>query len=233
MAESSRRATLLGAAALGLVGSWFGGSWVVRAAPPNPDASDPEARRLANRLELWAAFARKSSNLLARYSSIRTSPLLREELVGAGSLAFVEPATLVLRDDAATGSTTRIEAGTASIIPNDPSLPRRSSVPRNEAPALRWLADHLVASFAPGDGSALLADARVEVPRGRTPRLSLLPPRDSAARTLIRSLTLTLDQVGGAVVRLEIAESDGGTFVLRVSDHRQAVDADLLTRVLE
>lgn len=225
MTELSRRSLLGASVTLGL----FGISWIGLAAPPE----DREQRRLAARLELWAAFARKSSNLLARYTSSRSSPLLHEPLGAAGTLAFVAPATLVLRDDAATGSTTRIEPGRVAIEPNDPSLPRRPMPHRSESPALRWLADHLVASFAPGDGSALVADARVEVPSGRTPRLILMPPRDSAARALIRSVTLTFEQVGGAVVRMEIAESDGGSFVLGLADHRQAVDAELIARVLE
>lgn len=226
MSKLSRR-SLLGACVLGLTST----SLIGHAAPPSGQTR--EQRRLDARLELWAGFARESSNLLARYTSTRTSPLLREPLVGSGALAFVAPTTLVLRDDGATGSTTRIEPGRVTIEPNDPSLPRRALPKRSESPALRWLADHLVASFAPGDGSALSADARVEVPRGRTPRLVLLPPRDSAARALIRSLTLTLDQVGGAVVRLEIAESDGSSFVLGIADHRQGVEAELLARVLE
>lgn len=225
--ELSRRTWLrvFGSATLGLLG----GSALGLAAPP----VDRSQRKLDNRLELWATFARKSSNLLVRYGSIRTSPLLREELIASGSLAFVAPGTLVLRDDGVTGSTTRIEPGRVAIVPNDPSLPRRAMPSRNESPTLRWLADHLLASFAPGDGSALTADARVEVPSGRMPRLSLMPPRDSAARGLIRSVTLTLDQVGGAVVRVEIAESDGGTFTLRLSDHRQGVEPELLQRTLQ
>ena len=58
-------------------------------------------------------------------------------------------------------------------------------------------------------------------------------PKKSRARAMIRSVTLTLDQVGGAVLRVEIAESDGGSFVLAIADHRQNVEADLLARVLE
>jgi hypothetical protein len=225
-----RRAALVGGA--GVLASALAGAWVF-AAPP---LDEREQRRLSARLELWATFARRSTNLLARYTSTRTSPLLHEPLVGSGSLAFVAPATLVLRDDGVTGSTTRIapgREGRLAIEPNDPSLPRRAMPQRSESPALRWLADHLVACFAPGDGSALTADARIEVPSGRTPRLVLMPPRDSAARALIRSVTLTLDQVGGAVVRIHIAESDGGSFELAIADHRQAVDADLIARVLE
>jgi hypothetical protein len=222
-----RRALLVGGA--GVVASALAGAWVL-AAPP---LSEREQRRLSARLELWATFARKSSTLLARYTSTRTSPLLHEPLVGSGSLAFVAPNTLVLRDDGVTGSTTRIQPGRLAIEPNDPSLPRRTMPQRSESPALRWLADHLVACFAPGDGSALTADARVEVPSGRTPRLTLMPPRDSAARALIRSVTLTLDPVGGAVIRIGIAESDGGSFELGIADHRQGVEDDLLARVLE
>lgn len=227
MSELSRRRALglLGGA---VAGGLLGASVLGLAAPAESGAQ----RKLENRLELWAAFARKSSNLLARYASTRSSPLLREELGAAGSLAFVAPGILVLRDDGATGSTTRIGPRELAIVPNDPSLPRRALPPRTESPALRWVADRLVASFAPGDGSALTADARIEVVAGRTPRLSLMPPRESAARTLIRSVTLTLDPVGGAVVRVEIAESDGGTFSLRLSDHRQNVAPELLGRTL-
>lgn len=228
-ARVSRRALLVtGASGLALLGAALAG----RAASP-AEPVDRNQRRLDNRLELWGTFARKSQNLVARYTSTRSSPLLLEDLVGSGSLAFVGPATLVLRDDGATGSTTRIEPGAIAIVPNDPSLPQRPMPRRTDAPALRWLADHLVASFAPGDGTALIADARVEVPRGSTPRLSLLPPRDSVARTLIRSVTLTFDQVGGAVIRIEIAESDGGKFVLQISDHRQNVESELITRVVD
>lgn len=226
MSRSSlgRRALLLGGVA-GLVGVGVG---LGHAAP----SGDANQRRLDNRLALWSTFASKSHNLLARYSSTRTSPLLLDELVESGSLAFVEPATLVLRDDGVTGSTTRVEPGGITITPNDPSLPQRSLPPRHDAPALRWLADHLVASFAPGEGADLTAGARVEVSRRGTPWLRLMPPRDSVARGLIRSVTLTLDQGGGAVVRVEIAESDGSTFVLRISDHRQNVEDEMLARVL-
>jgi hypothetical protein len=227
--RGSATSALLGGALLG--GALLGGALVGRAAPPDPPVN-PAARKLANRLELWSNYARKSQNLVARYTSTRKSPLLVAELVESGMLAFVAPALLVLRDDGVTGSTTRIEPAGIAITPNDPSLPRRPLPPRSDAPALRWLADHLLACFAPGDGSSLTVDARTEIPSGRTPRLNLMPPRDSVARTLIRSMTLTLDQVGGAVVRVEIAESDGSSFVLQLSDHRQNVEQELLDRVL-
>jgi hypothetical protein len=231
--EIGRRALLGGTATFALLGL----AWVGLAAPPGPTPPgdrpiDPAQRRLANRLELWSNYARKTQNLLVRYTSTRKSPLLVAELVESGMLAFVAPGLLVLRDDGVTGSTTRIEPTSIAITPNDPSLPRRRLPPRSEAPALRWLADHLVAGFAPGDGSALTVDARSEVPAGKTPRLNLMPLRDSVARTSIRSMTLTLDPVGGAVVRVEIAESDGSSFVLQLSDHRQNVEQELLDRVL-
>ena len=223
MAEWSRRGMLT----TGALTSLALGAGLVEAAPAVSE------RRLSNRLELWSTFARNSSNLLARYTSTRTSPLLREALVGSGELAFIAPASLVMRDDDPTGSRTRIDPRTIEIIPNDPSLPRRDLPARANAPALRWLAAHLVACFAPGDGAALVADARVEVPRGRARRLQVLPPRDSAARGVIRGLTLTLDQVGGAVVRIQIDESDGGSFVFALADHRQQVEEQLLERVTD
>lgn len=219
---SRRRVLTLGVGAL---------AWLAAGHGLGAPAGDQDPR-VTKILALWATFARESSNLLARYTSTRTSPLLREPLVGSGALAFVAPNRLVLRDDGATGSTTRIEPRAIAITPNDPSLPRRPLPSRAEAPALRWLADHLLACFAPGDGSALIDDARVEVPRGRTKQLRLLPPRDSSARALIRTVTLTLEQVGGAVLSIEIAQSDGGTYKLALADHRQQVEAELVDRVI-
>ena len=234
MTVLNRRSLLrLGGTAVGLGSVLATSPWWLRSVGAAPPAGR-EQRRLANRLELWSAYSRKThENLMARYASERSSSLLREDLVGGGSLAFIAPATLVLRDDGATGSTTIITPGRVAIEPNDPSLPRRTLPAREDAPALRWLADHLLACFAPGDGEALLAGARVEVPRSSTPRLALMPLRESAARTVVRSMTLTFDQVGGAVVRIEIAEADGGLYVLRLSDHRQDLEDEALRRVVD
>ena len=60
-------------------------------------------------------------------------------------------------------------------------------------PAARWLGDRMLGLFRPGDADALLADARVNVPRGKGYRIELLPPRGSAARQVIRSITVHLD----------------------------------------
>lgn len=232
----TRRQGLLGA--LGLAGA----SVLVlassgRAAPPSPGEPEPtpEQRRLANRLELHHSYAKRSENLLARYTSERISSLLQQPLVNSGQLAFVAPATLVLRDDGATGSTTRIAPGTLELRANDPSLPHRSLLDSSGAvpPALQWLADRLIACFAPGDGQSLIADARNEVPRGATPRLVILPRRGSPARLVLRSLTLTLDPVGGAIQRIVIAEADGGEFRLALLEPQQNVEAEALARVLD
>jgi hypothetical protein len=231
----TRRQGLLGA--LGLAGA----SVLVlansgRAAPPTTEPEQtPEQRRLANRLELHHSYAKRTENLLARYSSERISSLLQQPLVNSGQLAFVAPATLVLRDDGATGSTTRIAPGALELRANDPSLPHRSLVDSSGAapPALQWLADRLIACFAPGDGQALIADARNEVPRGAIPRLVILPRRGSPARLILRSLTLTFDPVGGAIQRIVIAEADGGEFRLALLEPQQNVEAEALARVLD
>ncbi len=206
-----------------------------RAAPP-AEPVDPQQRRLSNRLELWSSFARQTENLTARYTAERSSSLLLDKLVSSGQLAFVaKDERLIMRDDGATGSTTRISRQALELTPNDPSLPRRPLVPPGSVtpPALRWLADHLLACFVPGDGQALIADARTEAPRGQLPRLTIMPLRESAVRALIRSVTLTLDPVGGAIQRIVIAEADGGQYDLRLVDHRQNVEPDELARVLE
>jgi hypothetical protein len=221
----------------GLVASGLVLARLGRAAPPNPSEPEqtPEQRRLANRLELHHSYAKRTQNLIARYTSERISSLLQEPLVNSGQLAFAAPGTLVLRDDGATGSTTRIAPGVLELRANDPSLPTRPLVDSTGTtpPALRWLADRLLACFAPAEGEALIADARTEVPRGALPRLIILPRRGSAARMVLRSLTLTLDPVGGAIQRIVIAEADGGEFRLGLVEPQQNVEPAALARVLD
>lgn len=217
-----------------------GGLLLVRrglAAPAEPVEPSPEARRLAARLELHRSYAKRTTNLLARYTSERVSSLLQAPLVNSGQLAFVTPDRLVLRDDGATGSTTTIGPAQLEVRPNDPSLPRRSVVDASGSPppALRWLADHLLACFAPppAAGDPLIADARSEAPKGALPRLVILPRRGSALRAVLRSVTITLDPVGGAIQRIVIAEADGGEFRLSLVEPQQNVEADALARVLD
>jgi hypothetical protein len=217
-----RRELIVGGIALGM------GSLVAHAGPP----TDVEARRLANRLELWGTFARRTESLVARYNGRRESSLLFEPLVSSGAMAFVAPATLVFRDDGLTGSNTRLEGGDVSIRPNEGSVPQGPAIRPSELPALGWLRDRLLALFNPGDGSALTADSRVLVPRSRKPRLQLLPPLDSVERKLVRSLTITFDPVGGAVLEIDLQEAQGDRFRLSLADHRQNPSESELERVL-
>ncbi len=232
MTTTTRRGLLI--ASVGLAGaSWLAIAGLGEAAPAEAEPT-PEQRRLANRLDLWSNYAKRTTNVVARYTSERISSLLQQPLVNSGQLAFVAPGTLVLRDDGSTGSTTRVGPGLLEVEANDPSLPRRSLAPAGTTPpALQWLADRLIACFAPGDGQGLIADARSEVPRGVLPRLVILPRRGSAARTVLRSLTLTLDPVGGAIQRIVIAEADGGEFRLALVEPQQNVEPESLARVLD
>jgi hypothetical protein len=78
--------------------------------------------------------------------------------------------------------------------------------------------------FIPGEPDALLADARVNVPKGKGYRIELLPPRGSPARQVIRSITIHLDPVAGAVTQVLLAEAQGDRLLLQITDHRQNVD---------
>lgn len=216
-----RRDLLVGSGSLAIV---MGSSGLAR-------AQSPDERRLQNRIELWSNYARRTENLIARYVSERQSSLLYEPLVRTGVLAFAKPDRLVLRDDGLTGSTTTMEAGAITIAPNERSVPPGPPTDPQANPALAWLRDRLVALFAPGDGASLVADCRTRVPKGRSPRLELLPITGSAVRRSMRSLTLTFDPVGGAVLNVEIAEAAGDVFELRLSDHRQNVGPEELERV--
>lgn len=204
--------------------AFLGGAAVASLAPRLAAAgpSGVQAQRLRNRLELWQTYARNSDTLIARYHVTRWSSLLREPLVNDGTLACRAGEALVLKDDGFSGARTDIDRATASYGPvasEDP--PRRLARAAN--PSADWLAERWLRIFSKGSGDALIEDARVEVPKGRTPRLELRPLLEHPARMDLRGLTLTLDPVGGAVVRLEIAEAQGDRIRFDFADHRQGV----------
>ncbi len=189
-------------------------------------ADELEDKRLANRLELWSNYAKRTKNLVVRLTTTRETSLLREPLIVTGTLVFEQPGTLVLRDDGLAGSTTFFDAQGMRIRPNRPDA-APTIIDRNRVPAAGWLGDRLRGTFAPGEGTELVADSRAEVPRGGQ-RLELLPLRDSAARRLVRSMTLHFDVVSGAVIEILIAEAQGDRVRMQLADHRQNVpDEDI------
>lgn len=219
-----RRAFVSGAA--GLTG-WF------VTGPTTSWAFSADDKRLQNRLELWANYARRTKNLLARVTTTRETSLLDEPLVVTGNLIFAAPDTLVLRDDGLKGSTTLIEGDRVRIVPHGAeALPGPELHPTRE-PAVAWLADRLLRVFAPADPQTLIEDIRHRVPKGRGYRLELMPARGSAVRQWIRSVTLHLDPVAGAVTQLLIAEAAGDRMKLQLTDHRQNVPDEDLQAALE
>jgi hypothetical protein len=188
---------------------------------------DAEDKRLRNRLELWHNFASRTRTLLVRLSTTRETSLLEAPLVTSGTLVFRAPDLLVLRDDGLQGSTTRIEGERVEVTVNAPGAPA-IVVDRAAQPAAAWLADRLRGLFAPGDAGALVAGCRTYVPKGKGYRLELLPPRGSEIRKLVRSVTVHLDPVAGAVTEVLVAEAAGDRIRMQLSDHRQNLpDADI------
>ncbi|MEM6993398.1 MAG: hypothetical protein AAF721_22990, partial [Myxococcota bacterium] len=96
-----------------------------------------------------------------------------------------------------------------------------------------WLATRLVRMFAPVPAAQLIEGCRTSVPKGRGYKLDLLPPRGSAIRRVIRSLSLTMDPAAGAITRVVIAEAQGDRVTLGLSDHRQNLAARDVTSVTE
>ena len=215
-----RRAILIGAGALA-------------AAVPTAVAAPAIDKRLANRLTLWNEYASRTQTLLVRVSTTRETSLLVEPLVVTGSLLFIAPATLVLRDDSANGSTTIIDPSGSRLLSNREGLAPGPVTPHGVRPAADWMATRLVRLFAPGDPEALVQDCRAVVPKGRGYRLDLLPPRGSAIRRVIRSLSISLDPAAGAVTRIAIAEAQGDRVTLGLSDHRQNVAAQDVTSITD
>lgn len=218
-----RRSILISGAAMLTTGA------VALAAPG--ERADIQQRRLANRLELWSNFARRTQNMTARYTSTRHSSLLTEPLTAIGTLAFVAPDRLILRDDGNDGSTTRVEGGVMSIVANQAGLPAAPAIHPARQPAAAWLGELMVRLFAPAEGQALIAGCRYHIPKTRTYKLELLPPRGSAVRKVLRTVTLTFDPVGGAITEIEIHESQGDRLHLGLRDHRQNVADEDIARI--
>lgn len=218
-----RRECLLGIAA---------GLFAPRAFAGEPLPTGAEGKLLENRTELWANYAKRTKNLMTRLTTTRETSLLDEPLVVTGALVFRAPDVLVLRDDGLTGSTTYIDADRVAVVPNQSELPRGPELDPERVPAARWLGDRLLAMFAPAEPLALVADARVNVPKGKGYRIELLPPRGSPARQVIRSITVHLDPVAGAVTQALIAEAQGDRLLLQITDHRQNVDEADVERVI-
>lgn len=187
------------------------------------EEASPQERKLANRLELWSGYARRTRTLMARLSTVRETSLLEEPLSSTGTLVFRAPDLLVLRDDGRQGSTTLVDGDHIRVFRNGAGRSDPSATVADDRPAAQWLARHLVAMFAPGDGTALLHDARTHVPKGRGHRLELMPPVGSATRRQLRSVSLQLDPVAGTITQIVVAEAQGDRVVLGLSDHRQNV----------
>jgi len=189
-------------------------------------AGPADDKRLDNRLELWSNYARRTRNLLVRVTTRRETSLLSEPLFTTGTLAFRAPSTLVLRDDGLSGSTTLIEGERVFVVPNQRELPPGPPIDTALRPAAAWFADRLVRMFAPGEGPELIANARVDVPKGRGYRLEILPERGSRVRKLIRSITIHLDPVAGHITEILLTESQGDRLRLQLTDHRQNLPDD-------
>ncbi len=196
-----------------------------------------DAKLLQNRLELWANYARRTQNVMARLMTTRETSLLDEPLVTTGALVFKAPGILVLRDDGLTGSSTLVDGESVWVIPNQTTLARPPAVDSTQREAERWLSTMLLRLFAPppkeeAGERALIEGVRVNVVR-RSFRLELLPERGSVVRKTFRSLTVHLDPVVGAVTQLIVAQTQGDQIQLQITDHRQNVDVADVEAVIE
>lgn len=223
MSITRRRDFVIGGLTLGGLG--IGAAASVIAGPP------VQQRRLSNRLELWHEYANRTETLLVRVATRRETSLLSEPLTTTGSLLFIAPSTIVIRDDSASGSTTLIDTTGTRVLPNRADIAERHATRTGDRPAADWLATRLLRTFAPVSAEALTEGCRAQVPKGRGYRLDLLPPTGSAIRRVVRSYSLTLDPAAGAVTRIAIAEAQGDRITLGLSDHRQNIAAQDLASI--
>lgn len=219
MSPSVHRRTWLGLAAMGVL------LWPALSHASSPEPSSPAERKLQNRLELWANFARKTENLTVQVQVRRESALLQAPLVTTATAVFRAPDELLLRDNHATGSTTWVHGRTIEILPHTHASILPPPIDTQGDPAAAWLVEHLLALFSPPPSGALrFPNSRVLVPAGRGYRIELAPPRGSLARKLIRTITVHLDPVAGAITQIVIAEAQGDRVTLTLTDHRQNLD---------
>lgn len=211
------------------------GGLAALAAPAVALAADE--RLLQNRLELWANYARRTKNVMARLITTRETSLLDEPLVTQGALVFDAPTTLLMRDDGLAGSSTLIQGESVSVRPNQPTLAPPPAVEPALRDAQRWLANLLLRLFAPppkeeGGERTLVEGLRYDVPR-RSFQLELMPARGSVVRKTFRSVTVHLDPVVGTVTQILIAQTEGDRMRIQLSDHRQNVDQVDIDAVLD
>lgn len=195
-----------------------------------------DQRLLQNRLELWAGYARRTKNVMARLVTTRETSLLDEPLITQGSLVFDAPTTLLMRDDGLVGSSSLVEGESVTVLPNQPTLAAPPAVEPALREAQKWLSTILLRLFAPppleeGGERSLIEGMRVDVPR-RSFRLELLPARGSVVRKTFRSITVHLDPVVGTVNQILIAQTQGDRLRLRITDHRQNVEQADIDAVL-
>jgi hypothetical protein len=200
---------------------------------PAPEGPSPQERKLANRLELWSGYARRTQSLMCRLSTRRETSLLEEPLETTGTLLFRAPRLLVLRDDGRQGSTTIVDGDEIRIVLNGVGRADPSAVVADQRPGAQWLAHRLVHMFAPGDGTALVEGSRTHVPKGHGHRLELMPPIGSTTRRQLRSVSIQLDAVVGTITQIVIAEAQGDRVILGLSDHRQNLPEEDLDAFLE
>ncbi len=194
-------------------------------------------RVVRRRLDLWRSYAQSTQNLVAKLTTIRRSSLYLDGKPRSmpGTLVFIGPERLLLHDDDLAGSTTLIQGDRCTLLANadDP----QNIAPLRPSATLKWLATHLVGAFAPPpedleQATALELSARLSRPRGAGIRLTVLPPQNSPARRIYRSMTLSLSPISGAVERIEIVESAGDNLVLELSETQKNLDRGQLAEVL-
>jgi len=186
-----------------------------------PESADD--RRLVNRLELWNAYARKTRNLIAHAAIERKSSLLHQPLRTSTTLVFRAPASLLLRDDDRSGSTTWIEGSTVRILSHTEGTAAKL-VTSDDEPAAVWLSEVLLRLLAGDSDEGLRSHGVIRVPSGRGYRIEIVPSTGSLVRKIIRSLLIDLDPVVGAIQAIEVAEAQGDRWTLELTDHRQNLD---------
>lgn len=161
--------------------------------------------------DAWARLA-EVPQLQATFTEVQTRKLLKQPLVSTGTLAFARPDKLRWEVTGAGASVFVIDG--AEIAVKMPGVPTTEHLDLTAQPQLAGLVAGLTVWLA-GDFAAVQASYDVT---WTAPATATLVPKDPRVARMVARLTLRLSADGRYIEAVDLAEPDGDTMAITLSD---------------